>query len=378
MEFIPQMVPDFDKCEADACYEYMLSNGFVTEFTKTKEMEDMIVQYTGAKHCFMVNNGTISLVLGLLALGVKVGDYVVVPNLTMIATANAVCLLGAHPILVDVNDDDLTIGLTYLNDILDKYKPKVIIHVSLNGRCNKLREIRDYCDKYHIGLLEDSAQCMGIFYKGKHLGRYGHIGSFSFSSPKIISTGQGGALITDNDELAIKIRSLKDFGRHTSGGDFHPYFGINCKFTDIQAVIGIEQMKKLPNRVIRKREIWNIYYNRLSKITNMIHNSSETWIPWFVDIYVDDPISLGKYLKENKIGTRYIYPPINTQPIYKNTKYNTIYQNYSNDITEKWSKRGLWLPSSTKLTDDEIGYICDKVEYFLIRDKKESTQLNSN
>lgn len=359
--FINQMEPHFDENEANACYEYMKGDIWLTEFKKTQELEKMICNFTGSKYCHMVNNGTISLTLALLALDVKKNDKVIVPDFTMIATPNSVRLLGAEPVFVDVESETLCLDINKTEELLMKDKSiKCVIHVSLNARCNNINRLVELCKKYKVGLLEDSAQSLGSFSNGKHLGTYGDIGSFSFSSQKIISTGQGGALVTNSDELSRKIYNLKNFGRFGGGNDNHDYFGINCKFTDIQAVIGIEQMKKLPGRINRIKAIWNIYYERLCGNNNifMFRSTDKDWIPWFIDIYIECPIKLKEYLKENNIGTRLVYPPIHTQKVYSE------YNNESFPITEKYSSMGLWLPSSTNLTNEQINYVCDKILEF--------------
>lgn len=357
MEFIPQMEPWFDKKEARALSEYILSGGWVTEFKKTKELEEMICNYTGAKYCIMINNGTISLVLALMATGIGPGDEVIVPNLTMIATANATVLIGAKPVFVDIETETLCLNPAEAKKSVTK-KTKALIHVSFNGRTNPLNKFVEFCKERNLVLIEDAAQSLGSSYNGKHLGRYGNIGSFSFSAPKIISTGQGGALITDNEELAQKIKRLKDFGRERSGCDIHDSIGYNFKFTDIQAVVGIEQMKKLEGRIKRKKEIYNLYVEELRGLDQIefIKTDLTQTAPWFVDIYVDEPDKLSMFLKERNIGTRRIYPALNSQKAYN------VKGNYS--VSQKYSNRGLWLPSSCKLTDEQITYICRNIKEF--------------
>ena len=357
--FIPQMEPWFDEHEANHCYEYMKSGYFITEFHKTKEFEKMICDYTGSKHCIITNNGSISLILALLAIEIKPYDEVIVPNFTMIASPNAVRLLGAIPVFTDIEDKTLTIDINEIKKNITN-KTKAVMHVSMNTRSSNMDELVKLCKDNNLFLIEDSAQSMGSFKNGRHLGTFGDIGSFSFSPPKIISTGQGGCCITNSDDLAFKMRKIKDFGREKGGVDFHDTFGLNFKFTDLQACVGIEQMKKLPWRTNRMNEIWNLYYNKLSthpKIT-MIKSNDHNWIPWFIDIYIDNPDELQIYLKKNNIGSRRVYPPCSKQKIYK--EYNDI----SFPISEKWSHRGIWLPSSTKLTNDQINYICDKILEF--------------
>ena len=205
------------------------------------------------------------------------------------------------------------------------------------------------------------------------LGTFGDIGSFSFSPPKIISCGQGGALITNDDELANKIKRIKDFGRIKGGHDNHDHFGINLKFTDVQAVIGIEQFKKLPNRIIRIKEIWNLYRSQLKDISDIewIEQPDDDWIPWFIDVYVDDPQKLQTHLKQHNIGSRTVYPPIHAQPIYASDADDAVDVCESNDlttpkfpVTTHYTSRGLWLPSSTSLTDQQIIRICACVRSF--------------
>ena len=361
--FIPQMAPWFDKEETRATTEYMESGGWLMEHTKTRDFEKMICDFTGAKYCHIVNNGTISLSIGLMALGVGPGDHVLVPNFTMIASPNSVRLLGALPILVDVEDETHCIDIDAVEKALETDKNvKAVMHVSMNTRCNDIERLIGICRKYDVSVLEDSAQSLGSYHNGKHLGTFGCIGSFSFSAPKIISTGQGGALITNDKMLSEKIWKIKNFGRSGGGNDFHDEFGINSKTTDIQSVIGIEQMKKLPWRVNRMREIWNLYYSRLAGHPNisMIEPPGEGWIPWFIDIYVEDRDELQQYLKERNIGTRPVYPPINSQAIYKELND----QNFP--VTEKFSSRGMWLPSSSRLKDEEISRICDFISEFYV------------
>ena len=346
---IPQMEPTFGKEEAEACYEYMKSGYFVTEFHKTKEFEKMICNYTGAKHCIVTNNGTISLVMALMALGIKHDDEVIVPNFTMIASPNSIKMVGGVPVFVDIEEQTLTMDLSEVKKKITP-KTKCIMHVSMNTRSGNMDELVNFCKENKLYLVEDSAQSLGSFKNKKHLGTYGDIGSFSFSPPKIISTGQGGALITNSDELAIKLRKIKDF---------QDEFGLNFKFTDLQACIGIEQMKKLPQRVNRIKEIWNLYYFKLKhpKI-KMVEPNDNEWIPWFIDIYIDNRDELQNHLKKHNIGSRIVYPPCNSQKIYK--EYNDL----AFPISRTWSLKGLWLPSSTKLTDEQINYICDTILEF--------------
>jgi len=354
------MEPWFGIEEQSALNDYMEQGGWITEFTQTEIFENTIAGYTGAKHCIVVNNGTISLTLAALSCGIKAGDEVIIPNYTMIATPNSIQMYGAIPVLVDVEPTTLCLDIKLVTEAITS-KTKAIILVNANGRypVAGINAIEDLCDQHNLILIEDSAQALGSFYPdGRHMGTAGKVGSFSFSAPKVISTGQGGALITNDDDIAYKLRRLKDFGRSGGGNDIHDSIGYNFKFTDLQAVIGIEQMKKLQWRVNRKKEILNQYQMNLNntKQVKFFDQDLEYTTPWFIDVLVENRKELIEYLKNNNIGSRVMYSPINMQKSYNIEGDYPI----SNIIGEK----GLWLPSASQLSDEDITLICDQIIAF--------------
>jgi len=355
-DFINQMEPWIDENEVRHMTEYLTSGGWLTEFKKTREFEEMIESYTGAKHCVVVANGTVSMAVAYWARGIGQGDEVLVPNYTMIATPNAVRLVGATPVVVDVEPGSLCMDLEAARRSLTP-RTKAVALVSLNGRAPHMPAWTAFCEEHGLFFLEDAAQSLGSWCDGRHLGRFGHMGSFSFSAPKVITTGQGGALITDDDQLALAARKIKDFGRERSGVDWHDMMGYNFKFTDLQAVIGIEQMKKLPWRVSRKKQILRLYEEHLRDVTEveMIPTSDDT-APWFVDIYVPDPATLMEFLKTHNVGSRAVYPPISKQRVYQ------IPREFP--VSEGYCSHGLWLPSSSFLNDETIIRICELIRSF--------------
>jgi perosamine synthetase len=360
MEFIMQMRPLFGEEEKRAICEYMDEDGFITEFKRTEQFEHMIAEYTGAKHCVVVNNGTISLTLAAMAAGIQAGDEVIVPNYTMIATPNSVKMFGAVPVFVDVEPETLCLDIEKVKQALTT-KTRAIMLVSANGRYPKvgIAAFEELASDRNLLLIEDSAQSLGSFYPdGRHIGRAGLVGSFSFSAPKIISTGQGGALITDNDSLATKLRRLKDFGRSGGGNDFHDSIGYNFKFTELQACIGIEQMKKLPARVERKKEIWRRYLSNLNGVTGiqLFEHDLDHTSPWFIDSIVENRDRLISHMKEAGIGTRVMYPPINKQPAYEIQGFH--------HVSDKIGDMGLWLPSAVQLDNVAIDFICNSIKEF--------------
>lgn len=359
-DFIMQMRPWFGDEEKQAISDYMDEDGFITEFKRTEKFEKMIAEFTGVKHCVVVNNGTISLTLAAMASGIQPGDEVIVPNYTMVATPNSVQIFGAKPIFVDVEPKTLCLDFELVKSAITS-KTKAIMLVSANGRYPEagIKVFEDLCKEKNITLIEDAAQSLGSFYPdGRHIGSAGLVGSFSFSAPKIITTGQGGALITNDDNVAKKIRKLKDFGRSGGGNDIHDSIGYNFKFTELQACIGIEQMKKLPFRVERKKEILKTYQNLLKDLNQVkiFDQDLVNTTPWFIDCVAENRDALMAFLKNNGIGTRVMYPPINKQKAYNIEAEHPV----SNFIGEK----GLWLPSAAQLSNEDIKNICKNIEDF--------------
>ena len=354
------MEPSFGDDEKVAINEYLSDNPWITEFKKTKEFELEIAKFTGAKNCIVTNNGTISLTLAAIACGLKNGDEVIVPNYTMIATPNSMKMIGIKPVFVDVELETLCLDIELVKKAISN-KTKAIILVNANGRYpnSGIDAFKDLCKEKDSILIEDAAQALGSCYPdGRHMGTVGDIGSFSFSTPKIISTGQGGALITNDDKIAAIIRKLKDFGRLSGGNDIHDVIGYNFKFTDLQAVIGIEQIKKMKSRIIRKCEIANLYNKYLSNV-NQVHlfkQDLDHTVPWFYDGLFEERERLAQHLKGKNIGTRIMYSPISHQAAY----------NLGGDykVSEKIGSHGLWLPSSITLSNTQIKYICNSISTF--------------
>ncbi len=358
MTKINQIEPIYGIEEKKGIIKYLDSGGWLTEFKKTREFEEALCRYTGSKYSSVVSSGTAALFIALKALDISAGDEVIVPDYTMIATANAVSLAGARPVFADIEERSLCADP---GSVMKAATPKTrcVIHVSINGRAGEIDRIKRLCRKRGLYLIEDAAQSMGSFHKGRHLGTLGSIGCFSFSMPKIVTTGQGGALVTDNKTLYRRILRIKDFGRSTPGTDRHEAMGWNFKFTDLQAVVGIEQMKRLPVLAEKKKRIFGLYKKLLNGIPGIdfIPTDLEDVTPWFVDILVRSPSKLTRHLQRNGIGSRRFYPALHKQPPYRAMNGGRIYP-----ASERVSRRGLWLPSSASLKKREIGRICRAIK----------------
>ena len=360
MKFINQIEPVFGEEEKRAVADYMDSGGWITEFTKTRELESMIARGVGSKHCSVVANGTDALVAALLAVGVKPGDEVISPDYTFVATPNAAELLGAKAVFADVEPGSFCMDFGKMKEAITK-KTKAVLFVSMNARYpHDLLEMAEYCKGRGIWFIEDAAQSLGSTAFGKQLGTIGDLGTYSLSSPKIITSGQGGAIVTDDQELYDKIALIRNFGRAapTPYSDSFVTKGWNFKFTDIQAVIGIEQLKKLPTRVARRKQMGKLYFELLGKIRGieLVPTDFSTTALFAFDLMTERRSGMQEFLKAKGIGTRFAYPPLHSEPAYD---YPGNYP-----VSEIAGERGLWLPSSNNLTDDEIRYVCEKVIEF--------------
>ncbi|MBK9212405.1 MAG: DegT/DnrJ/EryC1/StrS family aminotransferase [Saprospiraceae bacterium] len=357
---ILQMEPWFGEEEKKEILSYLDEGGWFTEFKRTEKFENLLAEFTSAKHCIVFNNGTISLTLAAISGDIGPGDEVIVPNYSMIATPNSVKMLGAIPVFVDVEPETLCLDISKVKEAMTS-KTKAIIFVNANGRnpTYPIENLLNLCKEYKLFLIEDSAQSLGSRYPdGVHQGLKGDVGSFSFSAPKIISTGQGGCLITNNDEIAFKLRRLKDFGRSGGGNDIHDWIGYNFKFTELQACVGIAQMAKLSWRIERKKQIYSKYkkYLENTKGINLFSQDIVNTTPWFIDCIAEQRNKLQDFLKTKNIGTRIMYPPINQQKAYQ--------VEGSFPTSELIGQRGLWLPSASQITDSQIEFICESINEF--------------
>lgn len=357
---IPQMEPWFGDEERLALDAYMREGGWLTEFKNTMAFERAIADYVGVKHCISSNNGTTALMMINFCLGLVSGDEVIVPNYTMVATPNSVVATGATPIFVDVDADTLCLDLAATKAAITP-RTKSIMLVNANGRAPKggVEEFRRLADQHGLNLIEDSCQALGSWYdENRHMGTAGLAASFSFSVPKIITTGQGGVVITNDDQFADKLRKIKDFGRSGGGNDIHSSIGYNFKFTEMQAVIGIEQMKKLPWRVQRKKDIMRRYREQLGSLPQVrfFQQDLVRTTPWFIDVLVENRAELQDHLKKIGIGTRIMYPPINHQEAYG--------VKGEHEVSNLVGAKGLWLPSASQLTDEQIDFISESIKEF--------------
>jgi perosamine synthetase len=352
---LPQVEPTITVVDIEAVTEYLKSGGWITEHKVTEEFERAIAEFLGVRHCILVTSGTVAIALSIMAVSnyyYKNNLEFAIPDYTMMGTARAVQLANRGIRLVDIDKNTLCMDLDKLANISSS-KLCGVIYVSINGRCGDMEQLVKLCKEKNWLLIEDACQSFGSSYNGKPLGTFGDIGCYSLSPHKIITTGQGGIIVTNDDIHAINIRALKDQGRSAPGTESYPALGFNFKFTDLQASLGLSQFKQMKQRIERKRYIYDCYFKRLCDISIKLPIPN---VPWFIDIYLENRDTLFYTLKAHNIGSRKVYPPVHTQFPFCFTTRDKNFP-HSTFISE----HGLFLPSSLNLTEEIIDNICNVI-----------------
>ena len=345
----------------------VISSGWFTEAKKTKKFEKMFANFTGSKYACAVTSGTAGLYLALNALGIKNKDEVIVPDLTFVASPNSIYANNAKPVLTDIERNTLNLDPNLVEKKISK-KTKAIMAVNFNGRTSNIKILKEIAKKNNLRLIEDAAHSLGSYFSGKHQGTMSDIGVFSFSTPKIITTGQGGMIVTNNKNLFKKCMALKDFGREIGAKKKmmsafnHQTIGYNFKFTEFQAAVGISQMRKLKKRMKIKKNMFKVYHELLKDINEIefIQTDLSNITPWMMDILIKTKgkkLKLINFLNKNNIESRIFYPPIHRLSIYKKSDKKF-------PVTTNISDRGLWLPSSVTLKEGDIIKISNLIKKF--------------
>lgn len=353
MKTIPVSEPDISGNEKKYVME-CLETGWISSLGKyVTEFEERFSRYCGARQGVATANGTASLHLALAALGIGPGDEVIIPSLTFIATANVVAYLGAKPVFVDSEPGTWNMDPSLIEKKIRK-NTKAIMPVHLYGHPCDMDAIGEIAERHGLYVVEDAAEAHGAEYKGKRVGALGHVGSFSFYGNKIITTGEGGMCVTNDDELAEKMRLLKDHGMSREKRYFHTVVGFNFRMTNIQAAIGVAQLEKLEQFVERKRRNAALYHALLKDVKGLGLPREENWaksVYWMYSILVQPEYGMSREklmekLKAAGIDSRPFFHPLHRQPMYETEERFPV--------AEDVSEQGMNLPSSTKLTEEDI------------------------
>ncbi len=340
-----------------------IRTGWISSIGKyVSQFEEKFSDYCGVKHGIAVSNGTVALHLALVALGIGKGDEVLVPSMTFIATANAVKYTGAKPVFLDSEPRTWNIDPDKIEEKITS-KTKAIIPVHLYGHPCDMGRIKEIADKYDLKIIEDAAEAHGAEYCGKKVGSMSDISCFSFYGNKILTTGEGGICLTNDDSLAEKISFLKDHGMSKEVRYFHPVLGYNYRITNIQAAIGLAQLEQIEIMLEIKRRNAKLYNSLLKDIPGIQLPVEEEWaknVYWMYSIIIKEEYGLSRdelirKLAKEGIDTRPFFRPLHTMPYLSD-------ENSELPVAEMLSVQGLNLPSSTKLTEEQIRKIVNVIQ----------------
>jgi perosamine synthetase len=328
-----------------------------------REFEDAFATAVGARYGVACSNGTTALHLLLAALGVGPGDEVVTPTFTMIATANAIRYTGATAVLVDAERETWNMDVGRVEAALTPRTRGVLV-VHTYGHPVDMDPLLELADRRGLWVVEDAAEAHGARYKGRPAGSLGRAASFSFYANKIVTTGEGGMVTTNDEELARLGRRLRDHAFSDERHFWHKYLGFNYRMTNLQAAVGLAQTERLEEFVEIRRVNAARYTRRLARVPGLTLPVERPWarnVYWMYGVLVEDAFGISRdelrrRLARRGIETRTFFIPIHVQPI-----YYELYKGLRYPVAEELCRRGLYLPSGATLTEAEIAYICDAV-----------------
>lgn len=356
---IPVCEPTLSDKEKEYVLDCLESNWISSAGKYIPAFEEKFAAECHCKYGVACANGTVALHLGLAALGLEPGDEVILPTFTMIATINSVVYTGATPVLIDSEPCTWNMDVEQLADKITP-KTKAIIPVHTYGHPVDMDPLLELAEKHGIFVLEDAAEAHGAEYKGRRAGGLGHAGSFSFYANKIITTGEGGMITTNDAKFAALAHNLRDHAFSTERHFWHKYIGFNYRMTNMQAAVGLAQTEQMNDFIENRRRNAALYTELLKTIPGIVTPPEASWaknVFWMYSILVEDEFGLTRdqlraYLARHGVETRTFFIPMHLQPVYHETFKGQRYP-----VAEMLCQRGFYLPSASSLTAQQIEYI---------------------
>ena len=350
-ESIPAYEPEIGNEELMLLKDVIKSN-WLSEGKYVRKFEEKLRKACDREYALAFNNCTAALITGMKSMGIGVGDDVIVQSLVHSADPNSIAATGANPVFAEVDEKTLCLS----TDIIEKVKTvktKAVLFVNLYGNTSDLDEMSEYCGKNGLILINDCAPALFSMYKNKPIASYGDFSALSFFADKTITTGEGGMLLTDNRDLISECNIYKHDGRRERGVDIIERKGFNYRLTELQAAVGVAQLKKSKRFIQRKKENYKLFQSLLKEVDQVEvfnFNPKGNIVPHRNIIFVPNASELISHLVENRVGVRTLFMPMHSQPCY----------NYAEEfpVTKKLFKTGICLPSAPSLKNDDIEYIC--------------------
>ena len=362
---VPVAEPSLGGKELEYVSDCIRSNWISSQGPYVTRFEDQFRRLVGTRFAVACSSGTTALHLALAALGVCPGDEVIVPDLTFIATANAVRYCGADVVLADVDEATWTLDLQSVRAAITP-RTKAIIAVHLYGHPTDMPALGALAKERGLAIVEDCAESLGARVRGAIVGSLGAVGCFSFYGNKTVTTGEGGMLVTNDEGVFERARVLRDHGMSRERRYWHPVVGYNYRLTNLQAAIGVAQLDRLDEIQENKREIDRLYRAQLGGVPGLVMPPSAAWaepVCWLFSLLVDSAVAgctrdeLLRHLEQKNIGCRPLFHPLHVQPPYRTKR--------DYPASRSLSDRGLTLPSAVGLGERDITYICDVIRQFI-------------
>lgn len=334
-----------------------------------EEFENKIASYVGTRYAVAVNSGTSALHLCIKSLGIKDGDEIITSPFSFIASANCALFERAKPVFVDINEDTLCIDPERIEEKITP-KTKAILPVHIFGYPADMDRIMEIAKQYNLSVIEDAAEALGSEYKGRKVGSFGNMGVFAFYPNKQISTGEGGMAVTDNKEISLLWRSLRNQGR-SEGSEWlsHERLGYNYRMSELHAALGVAQMERIEQIILKRQQVAEMYNERLRSLSELKipYSSHHIKMGWFVYVVRIDSVRFSRedrdaiirQLDQRGISCRNYFPPIHLEPFYRKM---FGYKEGDFPITEWVSGKTIALPFYNNISEEEIDYICDNLE----------------
>jgi len=360
---IPVCEPKLSGKELEYVSDCIKTNWISSKGKYINQFEESFSKYCGAKHGIAASNGTTALHLALASMGIKAGDAVIIPTFTMIATVNSVTYTGAKPVLVDSELETWNMDPTKIEKKITP-KTKAIMVMHTYGHPCDMDPICEIAEKHDLFVIEDAAEAHGAEYKGKRTGGIGDAGCFSFYANKIITTGEGGMVVTNDDKIAEMARMLRDQAFEPKRF-IHRYVGFNYRMTNLQAAIGVAQMGIIDESVNTRRKNAMLYNSLLENVKGITLPPEASWaknVYWMYTVLIEDSFGRSRddlmvYLKEKGIDTRSAFYPVHSQPVYAEQYAGEKYP-----VADDLGRKGINLPSGNTLTEDQIRQVVETIK----------------
>ncbi|MFN6379292.1 MAG: DegT/DnrJ/EryC1/StrS family aminotransferase [Flavobacteriales bacterium] len=364
---IPVNTPLLGEREKELLNECIDTGWISSEGPFIAKFESEMSKYVGRNYGVAVSNGSAALDICIKALEIAEGDEVIMPTFTIISPAQSVVSAGATPVLVESDLSTWNMDVSAIESKITS-KTKAILVVHIYGFPVDMDPVIDLCNKYNLYLIEDAAEMHGQTYKGKKCGSFGTISTFSFYPNKHITTGEGGMIMCDDEKIAERCRKLRNLAFEPGRRFVHNEIGWNYRMTNLQAALGLAQLERIDQHILRKKEIGTRYYSNLSKLsgfevqpTHLDYAENIFWIYGLLAETQELNEAMQKHLSANQIGTRPFFWCMHEQPVFqkKGLFKNEIYPN-----AEKLARNGFYVPSGLGITNEEIDTVCEVIASF--------------